>query len=203
MIRNIVFDMGNVLRDFNPVLCVGAYVEDSQDARLLRETIFGSPEWKMLDRGSITYEEAQSRWASRLPARLHGVMAEIVAHWHEHMPEIPGMVDLTRELKGKGYRLYLLSNASVRYDVFKSLLDSLQYMEGAVVSAYYGYLKPEKELYQILFDTYGLKPEESFFVDDQPLNIQAAQALGMAGHVFDQNNIDALRKALREVGVQL
>ena len=45
--------------------------------------------------------------------------------------------------------------------------------------------------------------EESFFVDDQPLNIQAAQALGMAGHVFDQNNIDALRKALREVGVQL
>ena len=72
-----------------------------------------------------------------------------------------------------------------------------------MVSAYYGYLKPEKELYQILFDTYGLKPEESFFVDDQPLNIQAAQALGMAGHVFDQNNIDALRKALREVGVQL
>lgn len=203
MIRNIVFDMGNVLRDFNPALCVGAFVTEPEDARLLREVIFGSEEWKMLDRGTITYEAAQRNWASRLPERLHPVMGEIVTHWHEYMPEIPGMVALTKELKEKGYRLYLLSNASVRYDVFKSLLDSLKYMEGAVVSAYYGFLKPEKELYQVLFDTYGLKPEESFFIDDQPLNIQAGQALGMDGHVFDQTNIEALRNALRKAGVSL
>jgi len=203
MIRNIVFDMGNVLRDFNPALCVGAFVTEPEDARLLREVIFGSEEWKMLDRGTVTYEEARKRWASRLPERLHGVMEEIVAHWHEHMPEIPGMVALTRELKEKGYHLYLLSNASVRYEVFKALLASLQYMEGAIVSAYYGYLKPEKELYQVLFNTYDLKPEESFFIDDQPLNIKAGEALGMAGHVFDQKNIQALYEALRQAGVRV
>lgn len=203
MIRNIVFDMGNVLRDFNPRLSTAAFIHDEEDATLVRQTVFGSEEWTMLDRGTITYEEAQVRWASRLPQRLHAAMETVVAHWHEHMPEIPGMVALTRELKEKGYRLYLLSNASVRYEVFKALLASLQYMEGAIVSAYYGYLKPEKELYQVLFDTYQLKPEECFFVDDQPLNIKAGEALGMAGHVFDQKNIQALYEALRQAGVRV
>ncbi|MBQ8536516.1 MAG: HAD family phosphatase [Clostridia bacterium] len=203
MIRNIVFDMGNVLRDFNPRLSTAPYIKDEEDACLVRDTVFGSNEWKLLDRGAITYEEAQRRWADRLPQRLHAPMAQVVAHWHEHMPEIPGMTALAKALQEKGYHLYLLSNASVRYDVFKELLGPLKYMEGAVVSAYYGYLKPEKELYQALFDRYQLKPEECFFIDDQPLNIQAGRALGMAGHVFDQQNIQALRDALREAGVRL
>lgn len=203
MIRAIVFDMGNVLRDFNPYLATASYVTDEKDAQMVRETVFASPQWKMLDRGTITYEEAQEIWRAQLPQRLHEAMETVVAHWHEHMPEIPGMVDLTRKLKEKGYRLFLLSNASVRYEVFRELLDSLQYMEGAVVSAYYGYLKPEKELYQVLFDTYQLDPRECFFIDDQPLNIEAGEKLGMRGHVFDQNDVQALYRALRAAGVEV
>ena len=70
MIRNIIFDMGNVLRRFEPELCIRHYAADANDAALLNQVVFGSAEWLMLDRGTITYEEAENRWAARLPEHL-------------------------------------------------------------------------------------------------------------------------------------
>ena len=203
MIRNIVFDMGNVLRDYNPALSVAAFVADPRDAALIEAQVFGSPEWPRLDRGTLTYPEALEIWKSRLPRRLHSQLCQVVAHWHEYMPEIPGMAELAGGLKAAGYRLYLLSNASVRYTVFKESLTALRFMDGAVISAFYGCIKPEKEIYQILFDTYQIRPQESFFIDDSAANIAAGEALGMKGHVFDQRHIPALVAALLAAGVRV
>jgi len=183
MIRNIIFDMGNVLRDYAPMLCILPFVQ-GEDALLIREEMFGKEEWRLLDRGDLTYEEAVALCKNRLPERLHQKLDEIIAHWHEYMPENPQMVELVKALRGNGYHMYLLSNASVRFAVYKDRFEVLKYFDGAIVSAFYHTSKPEEKIYRILFDTYQLKPEDCFFIDDNPDNVEAGRKLGMEGHVF-------------------
>lgn len=201
MIRNIVFDMGNVLRDFSPMRSILPFVQ-GEDAALIADEMFGKEEWRMLDRGTISYGEAAARCKERLPQRLHAALDEIVAHWHEYMPEAPQMVELVKTLKKNGYRLYLLSNASIRFSVYKDSFEALKYFDGAIVSAFYQTLKPEEKIYRILFDTYQLKPEECFFIDDNKDNVEAGRRLGMEGHVFTGDK-DALRADLTAHGIRV
>jgi len=202
MIRNIIFDMGNVLRRFEPELCIRHYAADANDAALLNQVVFGSAEWLMLDRGTITYEEAENRWAARLPEHLRQPLHEMLPHWHEYLPAIPGMAELARDLKAAGYHNYLFSNVSVRIEQIKETLAAAPYLDGIIASAHYQLMKPEPAFYQVLFDTFNLKPEECFFIDDYLPNIEAGRALGMAGHVFDYHDMPALYAALKAVGVE-
>ncbi len=201
MIRNMIFDMGNVLRDFAPMRCILPYVQ-GEDALLIREEMFGKEEWRMLDGGNITYEEAVSRCKRRLPERLHDTLDQIIAHWHEYMPEDPEMTEIVKALKQNGYRMYLLSNASVRFAVYKDRFEALKYFEGAIVSAFYHTLKPGEQIYRILFDTYRLKPEECFFIDDNKDNVDAGRKLGMEGHVFTGDK-HALKAAFSAHGIRI
>ena len=73
---------------------------------------------------------------------------------------------------------------------------------GHVVSADWGILKPDRALYRILLDSFDLNPEECYFVDDNPLNVEAAMTLGMQGSVFDQD-VTRLRKELKEASVRV
>jgi len=200
MIRNIIFDMGNVLRDFAPMRCILPYVQ-GEDALLIREEVFGKQEWHQLDRGDISYEELVTRVRLRLPERLHDTLDEIIAHWHEYMPEDPEMTELVKTLKANGYHMYLLSNASVRFAVYKDSFEALKYFQGAIVSAFYNTVKPEEKIYRILFDTYQLKPEECFFIDDNPDNIEAGRKLCMKGHVFTGDK-SALKAAFSAHGIK-
>ncbi len=183
MIQNIIFDMGNVLRDFNPMRCILPFAQ-GEDALLIAQEVFGKAEWRALDRGDTTYQELAEKCKARLPERLHSRVDQILAHWHEYMPEFPEMAELCRRLKENGYHLYLLSNASVRFDAYKGTFQALKYFDGAIVSAFCHTVKPEEKIYRILFDTYGLKPAECFFIDDSAANVEAGRALGMPGHVF-------------------
>lgn len=201
MIRNIIFDMGNVLRDFAPIRCILPFVQ-GEDAYLIREEMFGKEEWRLLDSGDITYKEAVDRCKRRLPARLHGALDEIIAHWHEHMPEDVEMAELAKTLKQNGYRLYLLSNASVRFAEYKDSFEALRNFDGAIVSAFYQCVKPDERIYRILFDTYKLDPKECFFIDDNPDNVDAGRRLGMEGHVFTGDKA-ALRESLQAFGIRV
>ena len=200
MIQNIIFDMGNVLRDYNPALSVAPYAR-GEDAALLVREIFGGEDWRGLDRGTVTYAELAERCKARLPQRLHPAADEILDHWHEYMPEFPDMAELCRRLKENGYRLFLLSNASVRFEAYREDFQALKHFDGAVVSAFYQTVKPEERIYRILFDTYQLKPEECFFIDDSEANVKAGRALSMPGHVYTGDKA-ALMKAFEAHGIR-
>ena len=200
MIRNIIFDMGNVLRDFAPMKGILPYVDNEEDAQIIYREMFGGEEWRALDRGTVTYEEAVQKCKHRIPQRLHKPLDEIVAHWHEYMPEDPRMLPLVKALKENGYHLFLFSNASVRFAQYKDSFKALKYFDGDVVSAFYQTLKPEEKIYRILFNKYQLKPEECFFIDDNPDNVEAGRKLLMEGHVFT-GDIQALLADLKTQGI--
>lgn len=200
MIRNIVFDMGKVLLDYDPVKVCWQFTDREEDVALIGKELFFSEEWVMLDRGDITEEEALLRVQGRLPdERLKTMAAESLAHWHEYnISPKPGMRELVIALKERGCRIYLCSNASLRLRVFQDQIPGIEYFDGTLVSAEERVLKPEPEIFERLFERYSLRPEESFFIDDLEANIEGARRCGMDGYCFADGDVERLKKYLWE-----
>jgi putative hydrolase of the HAD superfamily len=121
-------------------------------------------------------------------------------HWHEYnLVQKPEMGDLVRDLKAKGYGIYLCSNASVRMlTCYKEVLPAVECFDGILFSAEVLCMKPQKEMYGHFFERFGLKPEECYFIDDLPNNIAGAKACGMDGYCFADGDVEKLKRTLYE-----
>lgn len=200
MIQNIVFDMGRVLIAFDADRYITRFVPDPADYELIRRELFHSVEWVRMDRGSITDEETVASVCRRLPERLHRAVGEILEHWHQDIPPLDGVYDLVEELKGKGYGIYLLSNTCSRFHSFRENIPALRFFDGEFISADCHLVKPEPGIYLRFLEQFGLRPEECVFIDDVPLNIEAAIRCGFYGVVY-HNDPARLRRELRGLGV--
>lgn len=200
MIRNIIFDMGNVLLRFEPELFMDRLGVAPEDKEALRREVFGSMEWAQLDHGTLTEAEALKRMCRRLPERLRDAATKLVMHWDRPILEVEGMRELVAELKGMGYGVYLLSNASTRQHDYWPRVPASRYFDGTLISADVKLLKPHAEIYRLLCETFSLKPEECFFIDDNAYNIEGAYCCGIDGAIF-HNDVPALRRALNDAGV--
>lgn len=103
-IKNIVFDMGRVLLDYDPALVARHAGASEEETALIKKYLFGSEEWILLDKGTITEEEAIRRIQDRLPnERLRKLAKECLDCWHEYnISPRPGMEKVVRDLKAKG-----------------------------------------------------------------------------------------------------
>lgn len=203
MIKNIVFDMGRVLLDYEALKVCYQYTEDETEIEIVDRELFKAEEWMLLDKGEISEEEALERINKRLPSeRLCELARQCLEHWHEYnLTPKPGMEELVRELKEAGYRIYLCSNASLRLRVFQDQIPGNQYFDGTIVSAEERLIKPDQAIYLRLFDKYALLPEECFFIDDLPDNIEGAKRCGMDGYCFADGDVARLREYLKLKGI--
>lgn len=201
MIKNIVFDMGKVLVEYDAMRVCEHFIEDPHDQKRVCTAVFVSPEWIMMDMGVLPDELALEKICARLPVRLHQAAALCMAHWHEFcMTPMVEMGELVRELKEKGYRIYLCSNAAIRLlDCYREVIPGIEWFDGILFSAAEKCIKPQREIYERLFERFELKPEECFFIDDQPLNIEGARACGMDGYCFEDGDMGRLVEALNRL----
>lgn len=199
MIRNVIFDFGNVLGWTLADYTTKTYVSDEEERKFIREVVFDPQDWDELNRGAMTDEEMLSKIRSRLPENLWEDACIVYNNWTNTATPVPGMIRLVRELKQKGYRMYLLSNATMtfaqKYKDIPWMVSVLEHFDGLVFSAEVGMAKPDREIYEYVLNTYGLKAEETIFVDDFKVNAEAAAKLGIEGYVFDQD-AEKLRKHL-------
>ena len=203
MINTVVFDMGNVMREFDPPRILRQLGAPAEDAPVLLREVFGSPEWTALDRGGLTDSQAVAGMCRHLPERLRPWAGRIVAEWWKLPFEgIPGMADLARELKRRGYRVYMLSNAAHTLHDYFPRIPGHEAFDGLFVSSDYRLLKPEPAIYTAFLDKFGLQAEECVFIDDTPANVDGARRVGMASVMFYQD-IPRLRRELREAGVDV
>ena len=186
MIRNLVFDFGQVLVRFVPVEIATPDIPDPADRALAVPVLFDRAIWNPMDKGDLDEETAVALALPRLPERLHAAGANVLRHWFERLPPVPGMWDLARRVKTTyGVRTFLLSNISRAFTDHLNLYSILSELDGCVFSGKIGITKPSPEIFAYLCNTYGLDPVESIFIDDQPRNIAGAEAFGMQTYLFD------------------
>ena len=199
MIRNIVFDLGNVLISFRPseYLIKNHYPEKTRE--IILNDIFLSSEWLMLDDGKITREEAIDSIARKSSLKREEI-ALIFNKRVEIMYPIDKNVSLLPGLKELGFKLFYLSNFPLDiFDEIKNGYTFFKYFEGGLISSEVKYSKPGIEIYQVLFKKYKLKPEESLFIDDIEANVRTAEKTGMKGIHLSGN--DSLNERFSEFGL--
>ena len=202
MIRNVLFDMGNVLIYFDRNLFMDRLGVSEEDKKLLMREVFLSVEWVCMDRGSMREADAVASCCKRLPEHLHDAAEKLIQMWDRPILPIPGMYELIEELKANGYGIYLLSNASFRQHEYWPRIPAHVFFDGTIISADEGVMKPGAEYYLRALRKFSLKADECFFVDDVPANIEGARFCGIHGAVF-YNDVEYLRKSLREAGVHV
>ena len=186
MIKNVVFDCGQVLIHFDPKYMVEQYVTDPEDSALLQEVVFDRAYWNPLDTDDITDEEVIAKSCERLPERLHEAAATIYYNWIYNIPEMEGMRELIRDLKATfGVKTCLLSDISRYFSEHRHEIPILAELDQLVLSADYKLAKPHRATFENLFAVCDIRPEESIFIDDNPNNIAGAKACGMMGYCFD------------------
>lgn len=196
MIKNVIFDFGQVLVHFDPTYMVGLYVSDEKDKTLLSDVIFDRLYWNELDKGTLSDEELLDLARKRLPERLWDVAETIYRNWIIHLPPIDGMAELIRSIKATyGVRCFLLSDISKYFAENCDKAPILQLLDGCVFSGPLGITKPSKEIFEHILNKYGLSAEETVFIDDKNQNIAGANAVGIQGYVFD-GDVSKLKRYL-------
>ena len=201
MIKNILFDMGGVLLRFEPEYFIARLGITGADADLLRREVFRSADWVRMDRGTLTDVEGVARICRRVPAHLHAAVEELVCRWE--VPEIlpmEGMAALIGELKAAGYGIYLLSNAFARQHEYWPRVPGSEYFDDTFISADVKLVKPQREIYEMALEKFGVKAEECVFIDDLPSNIEMGENCGIRGVVF-HGDVGILRADLRRIGI--
>ena len=201
MIRNILFDMGNVLLRFDRQVFLNRLNVTEEDKQLLLKEVFLSEEWVLMDAGVLREETAEPIMCARLPEHLHDAAHQLASCWDQPIIPMEGMYELVRELKEAGYGIYLLSNASVRQHAYWPRVPGSEFFDGTLISADEKVMKPQPEIYRLCLERFGLKAEECIFIDDVQANIDGAAACGIAGVVF--KGADALRASLRDAGIRI
>ena len=203
MIRNIVFDMGNVLIRFDPAFFLDrSGVSDPDDHRLVLNELFRSAEWALMDSGLLTESTAEPLILSRIPDRLRDTVRHLLYHWSYPREMVPGMEDLVTRLKGNGYAIYLLSNASIAQHSYWPQYPVSRYFDGKLISCDVKVVKPSREIYQIFTEKFFLDPSECLFIDDSPANVAGAISCGWEGIVF-HGDIKELEGKMKNKGIIL
>lgn len=194
--------MGGVIIYFDRHLFISRFSVSPEDEKLLLTELFVSIEWAQMDRGSITEEDAERSICARLPGRLHEIARKLISMWDRPILPVTGMEELVRELHEKGYKIYLLSNASVRQPEYWARVPAAEFFDDTLISANIHLVKPQPEIYEYAYRKFGIRPEESVFIDDSPWNCEAALGTGMRSFVF-HDDVPALRRWLGSLGVDV
>jgi len=194
---NIVFDLGNVLIDWDPRHLYRKLLGNETEVEWFLENVCND-EWNIKhDRGQ-SFDKGISELSKLFPQ-----YTDLIKNWFDRWEEMLGgpienTVELLAELKKLGFPLYILSNWSAEtYPKAEAIYEFLKWFDGKIISGEVGKIKPDPEIFHILIDTYNLNPENSVFIDDKLINIEAANLIGFQGIHF--KNAESLRNDLRKV----
>ncbi|MDO4499666.1 MAG: HAD family phosphatase [Erysipelotrichaceae bacterium] len=193
MIKNIIFDLGQVLIGFNPLNSLLNMGYPQKEAELLNEIIFNDQLWQDGDAGVYkSEEEAINLYINKHPQHHELIKDFFSKEWKKEV-FIPINLDLFQKAKDNGYKIYLLTNfSSYGFDFVYNEFPFIREADGRVVSGKIEMIKPHDDIYLYLLDKFNLKAEECLFFDDNYDNIEAAKRLGINAYRFLGNKQEVL-----------
>lgn len=200
MIRNIVFDVGNVLVEYSWERMLQSLHITGEAYDAVAKATALSPMWNELDRSLLSDEEILEGFIKNAPEyekeiRLVWDNISESVHCYDYS------VEWVQKFKKKGYQTYILSNYSKRgYELTRQELPFVEDMDGVLFSYEVKLVKPEPEIYQTLLKKFQLKPEECVFMDDNEKNVIAAREAGI--HAIHFKNKEQAEAELEALGVR-
>jgi len=185
MIKNVIFDIGNVLMNFRWKPFIHSLFEDEETIKRVEAAIWHTGLWNELDRNIVPEEEIFHRMRNHDASCKNEVilaLQRVGACYSKTEYAIPWI----KALKAAGYNVYFLSNySSFSMRNCPECLDFIPYMDGGVFSCDCKHVKPDPYIYGELCKRYHLEASECVFLDDKAENVEAAISFGMSGIVFD------------------
>ena len=198
-ITAVVFDIGGVLVDWSPRHLYRKLIADPDELDFFLGQICTS-EWHLAhDLGEDTEQSCREL------ARAYPDYEDLIMAWAHRSEEmiagvLDGTVEVLGELRSAGLRCFALSNMEPdTFELRRARFGFFGSLDGYVISGLEGVVKPDPEIFEILFSRYGLEPAATVFIDDVAANVQAAAKLGVIAIRF--TTAAQLRSELRDLGL--
>ena len=196
---NIIFDLGNVLIEWNKEKILSKICKNDLEYNLFNKFVFQSNLWIDLDNGKISLEFLENQLIDEMGHQYQDQIYELVWNWFNYVDLYDEVYELIKQLKKKNFQIYVLSNTS---SIFHILLDSVlskvsSVLDGYVISCEVKMMKPQKEIYLSLVNKYQLDIKDCIFLDDLEENVEAARTLGIkAFQIKERKEISNILKDL-------
>ena len=198
-----MFDMGNVLIEWNSEKILQAITDDIKLQNLLRKEVFETSLWVQTDEGVKTREEMIEIVTAKIGEEYRNEITQLSRYWYKYVDVYTKVQDRIIELSKNGYNIYILSNTAYTfYDLVKEgYLPVTSIAKGIVLSCEERVLKPNEKIYNILLERYNLDPHDTMFFDDLPENIWGAARCRINGFVVENESelltyLDQLREEM-------
>lgn len=186
MIRNVIFDFGAVLFEWNPLQIVNSFTASQIERDILLRDVLQHSDWLALDRGTMLIAEVIPKFSARTqipPQRIE----DFIIHIQHSLTKINQTEMLFQKLTQRPYSLYYLTNmCSAFFDTLYEKHHFISFFDGGLVSGKELVMKPEQEIFVRLCERYQLEPQESLFIDDNDENIKIATEMGFNTVQFSQ-----------------
>ena len=205
MIRNIIFDLGNVIINYNQEQIINNFTKKEEEIKYIYDEIFHAPEWELMDLGNITNDEAIEVINKRNEFKYQKLTDNFLHEWYKKQEINRDIVEIAKKLKRNGYKLFVLSNmANLTYEYFKND-EFFSLCTGIIISAHEHLIKPDEKVFRLLLDRYKLNAEECLFIDDDPSeqNYKTANKIGIQGRRIIPNQAEDVRKLLLEFNIEI
>ena len=190
MIKNIIFDLGNVIIKGTHSSIITELAKNEEERNFIKYKFLKSPEWNLMDLGRLKFKNL-------IETSLH--------KWYKNLYVNEDIVEIAKKLKAQSYNIYVLSNmAKATYEYLKSI-EFFKLCNGIVISAYENVKKPDERIFKILLERYNLKAEECLFIDDDDTNrsYSMANELGILGRRVEPNSKKDIIKLLNEFNIEV
>jgi len=193
-IRNVVFDVGGVLLEWDPPSVIARLYPDAGTQAVIRQQMFEHPDWLEFDRGALSYDGAIEHFA-RTTGRSTDETRALIDATREALQPIESTVRMVDKLAAAGVHLYLLSNMPVStFDYLVGHHEFFGHFKHLVISGAILLVKPEPAIYKHLVEKTGIVPAESVFIDDLLKNVIAARECGF--HAIQFTDFASCREQL-------
>ena len=203
MIKNIIFDLGNVTFHFNCFDMIREITNSDEEYEELKNITFASETWKKYDQGLYTKEEVTDIFLSQVEEDYKkDKLRDIMNRWTDYVVNNDRIINLIKTWRENGYQTFILSNAPYEIPDMVNARGLNEIFDGSVFSCFEHINKPDSRLYQILLEKYDLEAEECAFLDDRHDNCDTANSLGIFGICYRDYAYEEAFENLRKLGVK-
>ena len=200
MIKNIIFDIGNVILNFNINEVLQKFTSNEVEQEFILKNIINSPEWlgnALIDTGYISRENAIEIVKDRTNHCNDKLIVDFWKNYNDFAQVNEKVLSLIQNLKDNNYKIYLLSNINSYTFEFVNKSGLFDLVDGYVLSYQEHKVKPYKAIYNVLLKRYNLIPNECIFLDDNQNNIETGNSMGIISKKVEPDDYDSVIQIIK------